>query len=899
MSMLSGLVARARSLFGSRASEARMEEEFEFHLEMEAERLAASGLPPREARRRALVAFGGLDRHREEMRDGRGTRLVADFASDVRYALRVMRRSPGFVIAVAITLGVGVGVNGIVFGYVDSILFRPMPVLNAGQLVGVFAVDGRSGRPGLLGYEDYVDFRDRSGAFAGLAGATGVPLNLVDASNGSAADMVWGEMVTENYFSVLGMRPALGRLFTASETPEGADPFVVLSYESWKERFRGDSSVVGRVVRVNGAEFTITGVAPKGYRGIRTFGFWPELFVAVGMHGVVMPGSNNLLHGRGDGWIYVVGRMHPDWTEARTESAARVFASQLAHAFPATDFNLGITLVPGATGFDHPGFVKPTVLMLASVMGLFASIVTLLIICANLANMQLARAAARSREIAIRLSLGCSRARLTRQLLAEALVLSLPGALVAFVVVRLGPLLETYMVPHLQFRVGLGASVDYRVALFTAFVALIAVVLFGLAPALRASRPKLAPSPASVIGTRSQVTRPRGRKGGALVVVQLAMSVVLLVGGTLFVRSLFVARSIDLGFAPANRLLLSVNVGLQNYDEARGRRFYEQVLTRVRMLPDVVSASWMFPVPFDSYGRGITLYTSGARTNARNGTVATNASFVSEDFLQTLGLRLQEGRTFAIGDSLGAPDVIVVSRALATRLWPGRNAVGQRANLNGADGRVLLVVGVVGDATFESLGDRSRELAYVPLRQHHRDWETLIVHTRGDPMLTLPRVRAVVAAADPALPIFGVSTLAQSVESGFSTSRTAAGVSGFFAVLALLIAAVGLYAVVSSNVTERTREIGVRLALGATPAGVLAFIMRGGARLGLWGLLIGLFCAVGVARLLSGLLYGLSPSDPVTFALAPLALALVILVATYLPARRAVRLDPIAALRSD
>ena len=876
-----------------------MEEEFEFHLAMETERLLASGISPREARRRALVAFGGLDRHREEMRDGRGSRLLADFAADVRYALRVMRRSPGFVIAVAITLGVGVGVNGIVFGYVDSILFRPMPVANANQLVGVFMLDTRSGSPGLLGYEDYVDFRDRSGAFAGLAGASGVPLNFVDPANGSAADMVWGEMVTENYFSVLGMQPALGRLFTTRDAAQGANPFVVLSYESWKERFRGDPSVVGRVVRVNGAEFTITGVTAKGYRGIRSFGFWPELFVPVGMHDVILPGSNNLLHGRGDGWIYVVGRMHPGWTLARTEGAARVFASQLARAYPATDLNLGITLVPGASGFDHPGFVKPTVLVLASVMGLFASIVTLLIICANLANMQLARAAARSREIAIRLSLGCSRARLTRQLLAEALVLSLPGALLALVVVRLGPLLETYLVPHLQFRVGVGATMDYRVALFTALVALLAVVLFGLAPALRASRPKLAPSPASVIGARSQVARPRGRVGGVLVVVQLAMSVVLLVGGTLFVRSLFVARGIDLGFAPANRLLLSVNVGLQNYDEVRGRRFYQQVLTRVQSLPDVVSAAWMFPVPFDTYGRGITLYTEGARTNAKDGTVATNASFVSEDFLQTLGLRLQAGRTFTIGDSLGAPDVVMVSRSLATRLWPGRDAVGQRAMLNGASGRGLLVIGVVGDATFESLGARSRELAYVPFRQRYRDWETLIVQTRGDPMLVLPRVRGAVAAADPMLPVFGVSTLEQSVESGFATSRMAASVSGFFAALALLIAAVGLYAVVAGNVTERTREIGVRLALGATPTGVLAFIMRRGARLGMWGLAIGLLCAVGVARLLSGLLYGLSPRDPVTFALAPLALALVILVATYLPARRAVRLDPIAALRSE
>jgi predicted permease len=902
MSLLKGLMARARSMMSTRASEARMEEEFDFHLTMETERRVAAGLAPDEARRQALVAFGGRDHHREAMRDGRGARLLSDFAGDVRYALRSMRRSPGFAIAVAITLGVGIGVNGIIFGFVNSLLFRPMPVPNAKELVGVFSVDTRTGSPGLLGYDDYVDMRDRSGAFAGLAGGAGEPLNLVAAApNGTAAaaDMVWGEMVTENYFPVLGMRPVLGRLFTESDAPQGANAFAVLSYESWRNRFHGDSSVVGRVVRLNGAPFTITGVTPPGFKGLRTFGFWPEIFVPVGMHEVVMPGSKSLLHGRGDGWMYIIGRMHPGWTPARTEQAARLFATQLARAYPDADRDLGITLVPGAGGFDHPAFVKPRVLILASAMGLFASIVTLLIICANLANMQLARAAARGHEIAIRLSLGCSRARLARQLLAEALVLSIPGALVAAAVVRCGPLLEPYMVPHLQFRVGLGATTDYRVALFTGVVAMLAVVLFGLGPALRTSRPRAAPSASSIIGPRSRVTRPRSRLGGALVVSQLAMSVVLLVGGTLFVRSLIVARNLDLGFDPSNRLLLSVNVGLQNYDAARGRRFYDDVLQRVRDLPAVASAAWTFPVPFDTYGRGIALFVDGAGTNAKGGVIGTNASFVSEDFIKTLGLRLVAGRPLSLGDSVGAPRVMLVSRSLASRLWPGKDPIGQRVRRGGADGPELLVVGVLDDATFESLGERSKAHAYVPLRQDYRDWQTLILHTRGDPALALPRVRAAIAAADPTLPTFGVMTMEQSVASGFATSRVAASVAGFFAALALLIAAVGLYAVVAGSVAERTREIGVRLALGSTPAGVLRFIMTGGARLGAWGLLIGLVCAVGVARLMEGLLYGLSPSDPITFAIAPLTLAVVVLVAIYLPARRAVKLDPIVALRCD
>jgi len=691
-----------------------MEEEFRFHLTMETERLIGFGLTPDEARRRALATFGGLDHHREAMRDGRGARLFADFATDVRYALRAMRRSPGFALAVALTLGVGIGVNGIIFGFVNSLLFRPIPARNAHELVGVFTVDTRTGRPGLLSYQDFIDFRDRSGAFAGLAGSTGVPLNYVGKETGGvtgAADMVWGDMVTENFFSVLAMRPVIGHFFDSADAPQGGNPFVVLSYESWQHRFRGDSSVIGRVVRLNGAEFTITGVAPPGFKGLRTFGFWPEMFVPVGMHNVVMPGSTRLLEGRGDGWIYVVGRLRPTWTMERTARAAGVFAAQLASAYPATNANFGTMLVPGSGGFDHPAFVKPKVLVLASAMGLLASVITLLIICANLANMQLARAAARSHEIAIRLSLGCSRGRLARQMLAEALVLAIPGAVVAAIIVRLAPWLEQYMLPHLQFRVGIGATSDLRVALFTAAVALLAVVLFGLAPALRASRPNLAPSPASVIGARGHGARPRSRVRGALVVSQLAMSVVLLVGGTLFVRSLFVARGMDVGFDPSNRLLLSVNVGLQSYDVQRGRRFYDDVLFRTRALPGVESATWAFPVPFDTYGRSIGLFVDGARTNTKDGTISTEATFVAEDFVKTLGLRMQEGREFTLSDSATTPRVMVVSRSLATRLWPGKDPVGQRARQYGASGPEVMVVGVVGDATFESLGGSVPERA--------------------------------------------------------------------------------------------------------------------------------------------------------------------------------------------
>jgi predicted permease len=430
-------------------------------------------------------------------------------------------------------------------------------------------------------------------------------------------------------------------------------------------------------------------------------------------------------------------------------------------------------------------------------------------------------------------------------------------------------------------------------------VALLAGVLFSLAPALRASRFDITAMLASVIGERRRTSKVRMRMRDTLVVSQIAMSVILLVAGTLFVRSLWIARQSDVGFDANNRLALSVNVGLQGYDAARGRRFYDDVITRVRTIPGVASASWAFPVPFDTYGRRIAFYVEGLRTNKETPTIAVEASVVGEDFISALGVRRIGGREFTRADSGGAPEVMVVSQSLATRFWPGMNPIGQHVRRGSPSGPDVTVVGVVADAKFAILGDVNEQRAYLPLRQRYREWQTLIVHTRGEPMALLRDVKRVVAAVDPTLPTFGATTMTEAVTSGLSTSRTAAMIAGFFGSLALLIAAVGLYAVVATGVVERTREIGIRLALGSSPAGVLRFVMRGGGRLGAWGLGIGLVAAFGVSMGLSGLLLGLSSRDPLTFAVVPVVLALVVLIATYLPARRAVKLDPVAALRRD
>ena len=899
MSRVQGLLARLRAVLRPSDAEGRMEEEFRFHLDMEQARLVRAGLPPEAARRQALLTFGGLDAHRETMRDARGARWLGDLGADLRYALRAMRRSPGYALAVALTLGVGIGVNGIVVGYVNAVLFRPIPARAPDELVALFQRDTRTGRIGELGYEDYLDYRERSGAFADLAGMSGVPLNLAipGASGSVAGDMVWGEMVTENYFTVLGMAPVAGRFFQATDAPQGANPFVVVSYDCWRRRFQADPDIMGRVVRLNGTEFTITGVAPRGFRGLRMFGFWPEMWVPIGMHAMIEPGSTDKLQGRGGGDLMVFGRMKPGADRARSTAAAEVFARQLAASYPATNADLTAMLIPAGVGFNHPGYVKPSVLVLSSALGLFGSLVILAIICANLANLQLARAAARSRETAIRLSLGCSRARLTRQLLVESSVLALPGCAIALALLQANRATERYLVPKLQFEVGLAAGTDERVLLFTAVVAVLAVGLFGLVPALRASRANVVPSSASADTAWWSGGRPT-RLRRSLVVTQLALSVVLSVGGMLFLRSLLAARTMELGFEARDRALVSFNVGLQGYDERRGRAFYDQVLAGVRALPGVAAAGLGRPVPFDTYDQTTAWYVGGL-ANSRDGTTRINTSVTSDGFVAALGLRLEDGRDFTPGDSANAPPVMIVSRSVATRLWPGRSPVGQQVRYAGAEGPQVTVVGVVDDAKFAVIGEVPGGRLYLPVRQHYRDWQTLVVHTRGDAAAVLPRLERVLASLDPALPTFGKTTMEGAVASGLSTPRTAATIAGFFGVLALLIASLGLYALVAGAVAERTREIGVRLALGCTPAGVLRLMMEEGARLGAIGLGIGLVGAFGVARVMGGLLYGLSPGDPVTFVLVPLTLGVVVLLATYFPARRAVSLDPVAALRSE
>jgi predicted permease len=815
---------------------------------------------------------------------------------DIRYAFRTLRRSPGFALIAIVTLAVAIGVNSTVFTFVNGMLFKPLPAHAPQELVALFSRDLKSGSSSEIAWDDYVDYRDRSGVFAGLAGQVGTPMNLSERGN---AEMVWGELVTENFWSVLGMQPALGRFFVqADANGPGSDPYAVLSWGFWQKHFAGDPGVIGRAVVINGHPFRVVAVAAPAFKGTRRFGFWPQMWVPMQMHDAVVPGSAKGLSGRGDGFLITVGRLKPGLTLERAQTVLRGFARQLEQAYPASNRNVGATLISARTAFDNPSWTPPRMLLLASSLAMFAVMLILLIASANVANLMLARASARTREVAVRLALGASRVRLVRQFMTESMIIALLGGVGGMLLTLAGKPFQTAMVPKLQFQVGLDTSVDQRVLLFTTLATLATVLLFGLAPGWQATRTNLVPALKNA-GSQATVGRRRFQLRDILVIGQVALSLVLLVGGGLFLRSLSGAQDVDVGFPVQSRALLSVNPELQGWSAERTQAFYRQVVRNVEALAEVQSASWAFPVPFDTYGRGFTLYVDGISTNQQDQTIGVSGSVVDTKYFATLGTPLVQGREFTEQDDANAPLVMVVNHAAAVRLWPGKEPVGQKGRLGDASGTEVVVVGVARTGKYNTLGESPLPYVFMPLRQHNRGWMTLVVQTRGDAARALPALKEQIRALDPTLPVFGVMTMEQNVASARNIALNAATLAGVFGAIALILALVGIYGVVAFSVAQRTREVGIRMALGATTTNVLQDVLgRAGILAGL-GIVLGLIGALAVSRLLAGLLYGVSAYDTLTFVAVPVALVIATLAASYIPARRATRISPMVALRSE
>ncbi len=819
---------------------------------------------------------------------------------DLNYALRVLAKSPGFSLVAVVTLALGIGGSTAIFSLVNALLFKPFAgVEHPEQLVEFVRVQPNY-RFIDWGYPDYLDYRDRNQTLSGLAARSRTSIDLAN----STTERIRGEMVSGNYFSLLGTRAALGRLILpGDDAAPGAHPVAVLSYSLWQRGFGSDPAVVGRGIILNGHPFTVVGVAAKGFVG-STVGGISDLWVPIAMQAQISPRlSAGVLQNRAAGWITLVGRLKPGVSIQQAQADMTTIASQLAQEYP-TNVGRTVMLWPRA-GIDPDdeadlrGFL---VLLLGAVALL------LLIACSNVASLLLVRATSRQREIAVRLALGASRGRLVRQLLTEGLLLSmLAGTMGLAITPWIGDLTLAFRRNSYLMR-GLDLSPDSRVLAFTFLLSIATGVLFGLAPALQASKPDLVSSLKE--GSPAAAHR-RSILQRLLVTAQVALSLVLLIGAGLVLRTMYKILSLDPGFTAGNALLMSVDLGIQGYSESQGRSFYRQLLERLETIPGVTSASLAQSLPpqdWDSSSRMSIFYPGQepieellqGREFELGLRVGTNS--IAPRYFETLGIPLVAGRDFTIHDDDHAPGAVIVNQKLAEHLWPGQNPIGKLIACPKWPYQqprpYYQVIGVTRNATLSLTADTPL-LLYFSVLHDYDGRATLIVRTSRDPNTLSAAVRSQVAALDKNLPVYAVETMQEHVTGSLWRERMAVDLISVFGLLALVLAAIGLYGVVAHSVAQRTREIGIRMALGAERGDVLKLVVGEGMVLAVLGVGVGVAAALPLTRLMSGLLYGVSWNDPLTFLSVAALLAGVALAASYFPARRAAKVDPVVALRQE
>lgn len=813
--------------------------------------------------------------------------MMETFSQDLRYSLRSLLKRPGFTLTVALTLALGIGANATIFTWIKAVLLQPLPgIERPEELVEVWGAT-RNNSALSTSYLDYLDFRDRNEVFSGLIAHQVLPLNL---GRGGKPERVWGTVVSGNYFDVLGVKAAMGRTFLPEEdrTPN-THPVAVIGHGLWQRRFGGDPGVIGQTVTLNEHDFTIIGVAPKEF-GSTFSGAALDVWTPVMMKDYVARPHFSLTD-RSSRWLMVLGRLKPGVTADQAQANLTTIAGQLAQSYPQTNEQLGVeaySLTRSPYGMKQT--LRPALAMLLAVVAL-----VLLIACANVANLLLVRATARRKEIAIRLALGARRGRLVRQLMTESFVLAALGGTGGLLLAFWTAKWLAAFLPPFGLAVSFDTRPDARVLGFTLAVTVITGLLFGLAPALQATRPDLAATLKDDL-----VAVGRGRRKLALrhllVVAQVALSVLALVGAGLFVRSLWQAQRADPGFDPDNVVLASFDPFLNGYDETRGREFYRRLVERAAARPGMQSVSLARRLPLTLSGIAFAAVTIEGYTPGRDEDIRINYETVGPNYFQTMGIRLVRGRDFNERDNEQAPGVVVINETMARHYWPGGDALGKRLKV-GKDW--LEIVGIAGEVKQRRLDEPPRPFLYLPLLQDYRSNMILVARTPLELGAALQAVQNVVASLDPNLLIFDVKTLDEHIGIALFLPRMAATLLSLFGLLALLLAAIGLYGVMSYSVSQRTREIGIRLSLGAQAGDVLKLVLRQGLLLSLIGVVTGLVAALAVTRFIAHLLYGVSATDPVTFALIALLLAGVALAACYFPARRATKVDPLIALRTE
>lgn len=818
---------------------------------------------------------------------------------DLQYGLRMLRKSPGFTLVAVLTLALGIGANTAIFTIINAVLLSPLPVKDIGRLYEMDTTDSKSASTNTnftrlpTAFPNYEDFRDQNQVFSGLAAFSFLSFDCV--RRGETVQLP-GQLVTANYFDVLGVPPALGRTFLPDEDRKpGGNAVAVLSYSLWKRDFGSDPSVVGQHVTLNSQDFAIIGVAARNFKGTFSMGDPNVIWVPVSMHDEVLSGTSRtfFMHRRGL-LNFVVGRLKPGVTAEEAEAAMKTIAARLEHDYPNYNAGRSVTLSrlsDAAVGINQRGQFLLAGSVLMTVVGL-----VLLIACVNLANLLLARAARRAKEMGVRVALGAARSRLLRQLLTESVLLAVIGGAAGLLIAAWGRTILWSFRPAFLPEDAISLNLDGRVFAFTFGLAIVTAILFGLVPALAASAPDLH-SALKVGGRGNTAGRGGSSVRAALVVGELALSLIAMVGAGLFIRSMQNAQKIDPGFESQRLGTMAFNLGAARYTPARGEQYFLDAVEAARAVPGVEAAAVALNQPL---GGGFlrTVFAADKDSLPDYRGTLTNIESVSAGYFETLHIPLVSGRTFTAFDSEGNGLVAIANEAMARHFWPGENPIGKRWHFFG-ETATREIVGVVRDVALNQLGEPPQPIAYLPIAQYYEPAATLQVRTTGDPARVLAEVRNRVQKLDRNLAITNITTIREIIGQGLWAARMGAMLLALFGLLALVLAAVGLSGVMGYSVAQRRQEIGLRLALGAQPQEILRMVLGQGLLLTAVGMAIGLVAALALARLATSLLYGVSAADPMTLLVVPPVLITVALLACCFPARRAMRVDPIVALRYE
>ena len=881
------LPLRLRSLFRRQQVDQDLKDELRDHLELQIEQNLLRGMSPEDARSSAVRALGAVTQIEERCRDVRGVNSIQDFFQDLRYGLRQLRRSPGYSALAILCLTLGIGANASVFSWVEGLLFRPYPLVAHQERLVALAGTSNDEEATETSWPDLLDLQRNCTLLDSLivTKITGATLNI-----GERADVKTGSIVSTNYFDAIGVRPMMGRGFEPGEdSGRSADPVAVISYQLWKDRFNGNPQIVGKTQRFNDVVFTIVGVAPKGFYG--TFVGWAMNFWVPASMEEAFEGGGYKLDDRGARWAEAYVRLKPGVTRQQAQQEISAVASRLEAAYPATNRGRGLKLWPlWQTPFNNARTLRPTLeIMLAVVAFVF------IIACANVSNLLLVRSLARRQEMTVRLAIGAGRGRLLKQLLTEGLLLSAIGAA--------GGMLVAHWCRHalallLPARSGtamyLPGEMDSRVLALSAGVCLIATLIVGLVPAFQARNVDLASAlragSAGVVGARGAAWLR-----SSLVVLQVCLSFVLLVGAGLLVQSLHKVRTTSPGFSTSRVLDTAVSLVAAGYDVPRAKVFQDQLMDRVRSLPGVESTAYatITPLGYSTYSEtpiGVDGYEPQRREQP---TVEYNQ--VSPAYFQTLGIPIISGREFTRADDENALSVAIVNKTMAARYWRGQDPVGQRLKMKD---KSVLVVGVAADSKYESMGESPKPFFYVPLRQDFEREPSLYIRTVQPPQTIVAALTREVRALDANLALYEAITLQEQVDRSTSPQLVAATLVAILGGLALLLASVGLYGLMSYAVSQSRRELGLRMALGAGAFNVLRMVISRGLTLTAAGILVGVAMALAMTRMLGGYLYNVNPRDPLAFGSGFAVMTITAIAACLLPAWRATRTDPARALRN-